>query len=90
MVLCSSSFPSSFGDFMLKSETTWLNEKSPCDRCDTEEDIGYLFPLDDGTEICECCAIDIGWIEAPQGLILNPEPPVTPDPYEWDDVSDIY
>ena len=78
---------------MLKSETTWLNEKSPCDRCDTEEDIGYLFTLDDGTEICECCAIDTGWIEAPQGVVplLPAQPPeVTAAAYELDEISDLY
>ncbi len=78
---------------MLKSETTWLNEKSPCDRCDTEEDVGYLYPLEDGTEICECCAIDTGWIEAPQGVVplLPAQPPeVTAADYELDEISDLY
>ena len=78
---------------MIKSETSWLDNKQPCDRCDTEESVGFLFPLPNGQEICECCAIDIGWIDTPQGVeTVNPiEAPVeTASDFDLEEIADLY
>ena len=60
-----------------------------CAICNHQEDVDFIFTLANKQEVCECCAIDAGE-HKPQGLILNPKAPVTPEPYEFDDVSDIY
>ena len=62
-----------------------------CAICNQQEDVDFIFTLTDNQDFCECCAIDAGE-HKPQGLILNPEPPVLAEPLalDFDEISDLY
>ena len=71
---------SSFGDIM----TFQI-----CAICNQQEDADFIYTLNNGQEVCECCAIDAGE-HKPEGLVINPPPRIIPEPVDWDTVDELY